>query len=271
MKENFVVKHKLTGALFLGVMVLASLMIAFAVLKSLEVPYVKEIPTIPMLVIILCIGIYIVWSNYCLRKIIIESETCTYINLIGRRKSLPIENIGKIMSDGFTVDIYDNSGNKFCIIEAFMTNLDKLRDCTPHEPKEHIELDKLEEAVQQHLSDFMNLWKDFLSDKNKLGITIEYGLHVMERETGIIYHLAFRAKKDGEYLRANFLKLGIWGDRVLFLGYNKKTGELLVQEENEVSNYMEDLYRKLNRIKNKGTIKRKMNLAPLVMKGEMDV
>lgn len=269
MSDDFVVKHNLKGALFLGGIITISLMIILMIPKVFEISCMKKISMVQLFVIIMCIGIYIVWSNYYLRKIIVEEGVCTYVNMVGWKKKLSIDDIGEIIfKDNDNVFLYENNGKKFCKIESNMINLDRFCEYLDYKRDEFSEImgrDKLEEKIQQYFMDFIDCWMSFLSGKKKLGIVIEYGLQMEEREKAILYFLKFRVKNEESYLSGDFLRLGIWEYTALFLGYNLKTQVLFLKEREKLQYDIEDFYRKLLWIKENGHVAKRNKVTPLIL------
>lgn len=257
MEENFEIKHNLKGALFLGLLISVCLLIIFLLAKGFAVPCIKDLPSIFMIILILCIGMYITWSNYCLRKIVVEEGSCKYVNMFGRKKFFSIDSIGNIvLKDNDNVFIYDNYGNKICKIESNMINLEKLSDCVLY--KKHsiakCSKDELEDNVKEYYKYFTNYLKCFFADKEKLDIWLEYGLQKEEKDDAIFYILKVRAKNEKGYYRQNFLKIGYWEYEVVFIGYKKEQNTILYCEKDKLECYVNEFYKKLIRIRKKEDI-----------------
>lgn len=257
MEENFEIKHNLKGALYFGLLISVCLLIIFLLAKGFAIPYIKDLPCIFMIILILCIGMYITWSNYCLRKIVVKEGRCKYVNMFGRKKFFSIDSIGNIaLKDNDNVYLYDNNGTKICKIESNMINLEKLRDCVLDRKDSITKSSKneLENNVKEYYKYFTNYLKCFFADKERLDIRLEYGLQKEEKDDAIFYTLKVRAKNEKGYLGQNFLKIGYWENEVVFVGYKKEQNTILYCEKDKLECYVDELYKKLIRMRKKDNI-----------------
>ena len=263
MKKKLVVKHNLKGSFFLGLIISISLIIIFLLPKGFGMAYIKEVSVMTILVPIICIGIYIIWANYYLRKIIVEGEECIYVNMFGRKRKFHLESIGKIVfKDNDNVFIYDDNGIKICKIESNMTNLEEFWEYVYLKKGIIVKCskDELEYKVDQEYMKFVNYLKSFFEKREKLGIILEYGLRIEERENALFYIMMFRAKNEKGYLGQNFLKIGYWEHKFVFLGYKKDKQMVLYCEEKKMKSCLEKLYRELIWRSKKENIIKKNNL-----------
>lgn len=268
MEENFEIKHNLKGAFFLGSIISVCLLIIFLLAKGFAVPYIKEFPSIFMIILILFIGLYITWSNYYLRKIVVEGEHCIYVNIFGKKKFFSIDNIGNIvLKDNDNVFFYDNNGIKICKIESNMINLEKLRNYVLDNKGSIAKCsrEELENNVKEYYKYFTNCLKGFFTDKERLDICLEYGLQKEEKDNAIFYILKVRAKNENGYFGQNFLKIGYWEYTVVFIGYQKEQKTILYCDKDKLEYYINEIYKKLIRMKKKENIIKEKKFLPYKM------
>lgn len=269
-QSDFIVKHNFRGALFLGSTVAIALLIIVGLPKGFGLPYIREVPFILLLVPVICIGIYVTWANFCLRKIVITGNECVYVNMWGRKKNFNLDNLRITFKDSENVLFYDKQGNKICRIEAYMEKLEDFSDyvCLINKEAFLLEKSELEKAISNKYKAVTDYLQAFFSEK-KNEIVLEYGLQLEEYEEVEVYVLTFRAKSEKGYLGDRFLRDGNWEYKFRLFAYDKE--KQLLYCENDLEKYIGKLYEQLVRVLKGNKIVKQCDLALLNMQKEINI
>lgn len=250
-----------------------ALFIIFFIPKGFNVPYIKDVSVTKIFIMILFICVYIIWSNYYLRKMEVKGEQCIYVNMFGRKKEFRLDSIEKIVVKNDTIVLYDNNGIKICKLEANMDNMEEFQEYVYIKKGIFVKCkkDEIKNKVEQSYLDFTEYLKCFFSDKESLGIVLEYGFQIEEKENVLFYILKFRAKDEKGYLAQNFLKIGYWEYQILFIAYKKDRQIVLYCEKEKLDYYIEKLYRKLVRKNKRKNIVKKSSIISYEMMEQFSV
>lgn len=184
--------------------------------------------------------------------------------MFGQKKEFRFDDIKKIKGDSNNVILYDNKQMRICKLEENMENLEELQYFVYIKKGvvAKCSLKELENKVEKNYSDFTNCLKSFFSDKESLGIILEYGFQIEEKENKIFYILKFRAKNGEGYLAQNFLKMGYREYKIVFIGYNQDREMIFYCEKEKLNDYIKKLYRNFARVGKRKRVLKKCSFAP---------
>lgn len=270
MSEKLIIKHNFKGALFLGSAVAISLLIIVGLPKGFGLPYIKDMPFILLLFLVVCIGIYVIWTNYSLRKIVVTGNECIYINIWGHKKYFCLDNLKIVFKDSENVLFYDKQGKKICKIEAYMDNLDEFADyvCLINNDAISLKEDELEKKLSCKYKELINCLQTFFLEK-KVGVVLEYGLQIELYERTVVYVVIFRVKNEKGYLGQNFLQVANWEYKFRLYAYDRE--KQLLYCENNLEKYLEKMYKQLIQIVKGNNVVKKDNVTLLKMQEQLNV